>query len=200
MRVVAIEPHPLLARHLSRLFPRDVRVLSCALSDRVGHATLYLPSHQGRELDSRNSLEIGVNPGCELRTIEVETQTLDSLDLRDVAMMKIDVEGHELEVLRGAGQLLRRERPVLLVEIEERHHPGGSQVVFQLAEDHGYEGYFFWRDAWRSVTTFDPALHQRPDQVKQADAVKSSDYVNNFLFLREGQAARLGRPPGRPSS
>ena len=39
-----------------------------------------------------------------------------------VSLIKCDVEGHEGEVFRGAEQLLRQDRPILLFECEQRHN------------------------------------------------------------------------------
>ena len=60
---------------------------------------------------------------------EVELRTLDSYGFEDVAFIKIDVEGHEEAVLAGAGDTLVRAKPVLLIEIEERHNPGGLDRI-----------------------------------------------------------------------
>jgi FkbM family methyltransferase len=55
----------------------------------------------------------------------VEIRTLDDIDviaqLSKVNLVKIDVEGYELKVLKGARQLLRRHQPVLFVEIDDKN-------------------------------------------------------------------------------
>jgi FkbM family methyltransferase len=193
MRVVAVEPHPQLAGNLRRLLGRKVTVLPVALSDRPGQASLYLPSYQGRDLEARSSLEITANRGLAQREIKVETTTLDALALRDVAVIKIDVEGHELAVLRGGRRLIERDRPALLVEIEERHHPGGSAAVFALFDELDYRCYFFWRSRLHPLAEFEPARHQASDLVKQPGQAGSPDYVCNFLCIPAGDAALAAR-------
>jgi FkbM family methyltransferase len=197
MRVVAIEPNPLLAGNLRRLFPTDVRVVRRALSDHAGRRTFYLPALHQRELDSRGSLEAGANPGYALRPIEVETVPLDELGVEDVAIVKVDVEGHELAVLGGASELLRRERPSLLVEIEERHHPGGSATVFGFLAERDYECYFCWRDALWPIAAFDARRHQSARAVDPSEGSASADYVNNFLFVWRGNGELLRRLAAR---
>jgi FkbM family methyltransferase len=192
-RVVAIEPHPQLAGNLERLFAGRVTVLACALSDRPGRRRFFLPVFQGAQLDARGSLDPRANEGYLLQEIEVEATTLDSLALKDVAAMKIDVEGHERAVLDGGRELLRRDRPTLLVEVEERHHPGGSKDVFALLEDSGYAGYFFWRNTLWPLVLFDAARHQPEALVKRPGGAQSSDYANNFLFVSRDTPAVVSR-------
>jgi len=43
---------------------------------------------------------------------------IDSLNLRGVSLIKIDVEGHEEEVLKGATDTIKRERPILYIEAD----------------------------------------------------------------------------------
>jgi hypothetical protein len=50
-------------------------------------------------------------------------QRLDDFHPDDIGLVNIDVEGHELAVLRGAADTFARNRPTVLVEAEEHHHP-----------------------------------------------------------------------------
>jgi hypothetical protein len=52
--------------------------------------------------------------------------------------VKLDAEGAEYEVLRGARETLARCRPVLSVEIEERHRPGSTYAVPAFLDGLGY--------------------------------------------------------------
>ena len=103
--VIAIEPHPDLALRLRELLPSAVRVINIAASDRDGISDFHIPLVDGAEISSRSSLESSANMKMEARRIRVETRRLDSLMLaRDtVAIVKIDVEGHEMRTLKGAG-------------------------------------------------------------------------------------------------
>lgn len=51
-------------------------------------------------------------------TIEVESATLDSLvpDECEISVIHLDVEGHEVEVLEGANQLIKNNLPIIIVE------------------------------------------------------------------------------------
>lgn len=69
-------------------------------------------------------------------TIEVTVRTLDSLEELPVPdVIKIDAEGSEIEVLRGASGLLQRHRPTLLIELH-----GTNEGVARELERAGYLG------------------------------------------------------------
>jgi hypothetical protein len=51
----------------------------------------------------------------------VQLKTLDSFGIENVSFVKIDTEGHELEVLRGAVQTMSSNRPVAIIEVMDRN-------------------------------------------------------------------------------
>jgi hypothetical protein len=76
---------------------------------------------------------------------QVRLCRLDDLcrDMRGrISFVKIDVEGHELEVLRGGIETLRRHRPNLLIEIEQRHSPVPIFHTLDFLASLGYAGEF----------------------------------------------------------
>jgi FkbM family methyltransferase len=75
------------------------------------------------------------SPGDE----KVRLVTLDALDLRSCAVIKIDVEGMEAAVIAGAKRLIERYRPLLYVENNDRE--GSKRMARRLAEI-GYAGYW----------------------------------------------------------
>jgi len=119
-------------------------------------------------------------PGDGHVVVEVDVRTLDEYDLRNVCFIKIDVEGHELEVLKGGVRTIDRERPTLLVEIEQRHLACPMQVVFDYLGEFGYRGFFFHDGGLRALSEFSADLHQRLPFLPNGLA---RDYVNNFVFL-----------------
>jgi FkbM family methyltransferase len=181
-RVVALEPAADLARRVAAAYP-DVRVVEAAASDHLGTATLYLPA--GGPGVGTSSVEHGEGTGTTVRRV-----TVDSLDLTDVRFMKIDVEGHELPALRGAEQTVRRDRPLLLVEVEERIQPIDPVVV--LLAEWGYRAFVLPRDRWLPLDEFDLVTHQRAavGRVRQSFARRVvapwPRYVNMLLFRPEG--------------
>ena len=116
---------------------------------------------------------------------------LDSLDLQGVTAIKVDAEGAEAEVLRGAEATLRRCLPVLSVELEERHRAGCTRTVPAWLEGLGYRGFFALRGAWRPWQAFDAAVLQRA-AASPAEPMGPDPYINAFVFL---PPALADRPP-----
>jgi FkbM family methyltransferase len=125
----------------------------------------------------------------------VPVLALDDLALPKVTAVKLDAEGAEEEVLRGATATLRRCRPVLSIEIEERHRPGSTTRVPALLAELGYLGFYeFWGE-WRAIATFDAATMGRGSPSPAGFEV-SEPYIFSFYFVppeRRTELAKLAR-------
>ncbi|MGP4002241.1 FkbM family methyltransferase [Streptomyces sp. 8N706] len=188
-QVVTLEPVPHLARLLASTAPANVRVVQAAAADHAGVARLWLPPGGRGDRGLASLVRREVHGGA----IEVRCQPLDDLDLSDVTLIKIDVDGSELAVLRGAEWTLRRDRPALFVELEVRIQPFGA-VLSQLARL-GYRGWVLPERDWVPLASFDLAAHQRrtghvADHGLLRRALtpprRSVRYVNSVLFLPQG--------------
>src|SRR5947209_7026365 len=120
-QVHAFEPSQQMARLLRRTSARNVSVHEIALSDHDGDAELFIPQGDDGPVYGLASLGARTDPSTRLVSAHVPIARLDAVIDQDVAFVKIDVEGHELNVLNGAVELLERCQPVFLVEAEDRH-------------------------------------------------------------------------------
>jgi FkbM family methyltransferase len=184
-RVVVFEPSSL-HEVLSRTLPPATSVIAAGASDAHREAELWLPSPNGasRGISSLQRRDI------HSASITVPLVTVDSLDLHEVTFMKIDVEGHELPALHGAEQTIRRDRPRLLIEIEERLRPVES--VTGLLESWGYHGWVLSGRRWVPVGDFPLAARQARTAGTASRGLLGRAvwpfprYVNLVLFLPAG--------------
>ena len=187
----AIEPLPRLCSQLRRLFP-EAHILNLGLSESASKLTLKTPIIHGSPMWTRSTFEHFVEDdesGALLEEVRVTTLDLlcDELRIGDVACIKIDVEGHEKSALLGAAKTLETYRPLLLVEIEQRHHLEPIGNIFSLLEQSKYEGFFFdpSTTSLRPISDFSAETHQ------QREALGGPRYVNNFFFIDSADALSL---------
>jgi FkbM family methyltransferase len=144
--VFAFEPSPEYAPALGRVIAAtglaNVTFLGIALAERKGTVRFCTRDRTGHRLTGESRLANSSESG----DVEVPVETLDALvdrypRLAEVDLLKVDVEGAELLLFRGAEQLLRRRRPKIYSEIEDRHCDrfGWSRaVVLAYLADRGY--------------------------------------------------------------
>jgi FkbM family methyltransferase len=128
-----------------------------ALND-IGNAIAYPEACSDEEglvvippLDYGAELNFG---GVSVRTdadgvqgVKVRATPLDSLNLAACHLLKIDVEGFEAQVLRGAAATIRKFRPLLYVENDRAAH---QQEIISLIAELGYRQY------WHTPPLFSP--------------------------------------------
>ena len=117
-RVFSFEPcldtFAILSKNVESNGLRNVRLFGLALSNRDGEARLY---HHERGADK---FFLGTTTGNNLEFEEVMTRTLDSVfcdEMAGIDFIKIDVEGAEELVLRGAEKIINENHPTIILEI-----------------------------------------------------------------------------------
>ena len=175
--VYAFEPNPKIFRILKAGAGRapGVTVSPVALSDTSGRDVLRVPRNESGYSNQRATLHDGI-PGAFYAELEVETRRLDDERIDDVGFIKIDVEGYEFAVLDGAAETIRRDRPVLLIEIEEIHNQIPIETALERVCSLGYAAFAVIRGALTAIERFSPEANHRA-------AAKRADYVFNFIFL-----------------
>jgi FkbM family methyltransferase len=189
-RVVAFEPQPDLAQRLAEVC-RAIRL------DNVTVEAKAVYSHSGQQ---ELFLPLGHQPGASLARAAVEAENFTTLPVPlvsldeyfeasdRIALLKIDVEGAELDVFRGAERILRRHAPLLVFECENRHlAPGKVFDVFSYLTALGYEGSFISRHVVLPIAKFDAAIHQHQNGEY---FWKRKGYCNNFVFRKRINGAR----------
>lgn len=140
VEVWAFEPNPRtgVLLELNATLAPNVRVFKMGLSDSPGSATLHVPAD--------NIGMATLQPGAAGQAVACTLACLDELpELADrrVALVKIDVEGHEAPALRGGLQMLRRERPTVVFEqLASEVRPDGGSATLDVLRQAGYRR--FW--------------------------------------------------------
>jgi polyisoprenyl-phosphate glycosyltransferase len=173
-KVFCFEPvpatHARLARNvrLNGLEAR-IRTFDFGLSDKAGTVGFFLPASSGSVAASARNL----HPEQQVVRLSVRLEMLDDVAARErierVDLIKCDVEGAELQVLRGAKRIIERDNPVVFLEMLRKwslqfdYHPND---IIQLLHQSGY----------RCWAVGDGAL-------RQIDAVGEDTAETNYLFL-----------------
>lgn len=183
---VAIEALPELTARLRRRFP-DVQVIDIALGETSGKSVFYYvkgaPAFSGLREQDRPGGGVAV-------PIKVEIRRLDELDLKGKPFdfVKIDVEGAEYSVLRGGEKLIRRDRPLLLIEharIHCRSFETTPHMIYDLLDG--------WNFALFTLTLEGPLSRNRFTEI--VDNSAQSEYglsaETNFLSCHAEQTDQL---------
>jgi FkbM family methyltransferase len=191
-RVEAFEPNSSICESLRRALPDNVVLHNLALSDQRGSSELWSPDHNlGTE--GRSTLCATGHKGWVRQ--EVDTAPLDEFGFRDVGFVKIDVEGHELEVLRGATALLENQRPNLMIEVEQNQDSGAHMDdVFEFMATAGYRGTFLKNGSWLPLSALDRDTTRSLGEVDHSrgmlrNMLSRERYIHNFLFVPNGAEA-----------
>jgi FkbM family methyltransferase len=139
-RVVAFEAVPPVFDQLKKMESvyDNVMAINMAVSDFVGHSKFFV--------DDKRLSNSCFNDLVGGQEIEVTVTKLDAIfpAPSNIGFIKIDVEGTELDVLKGAEDILVRDKPNLMVEIYEPYTVPPIIGLFEyLMEDNGYACYFF---------------------------------------------------------
>jgi FkbM family methyltransferase len=175
----AFEPNPLLRERLDRRFRSHSRVMikDFGLGDRDGAFRLFVPYYKKWMYDGLASLKREVaadwlkdrvywyrEKHLTIREVECRIVRLDDLGLAPF-FLKLDVQGYELEALRGGERTLRAHEPILLVESPDE-----------------------------ATRAFLRALGYRPYSYEGGQLKRDGFGVTNTFFLTDGKAALLRQP------
>lgn len=141
--VYAYEPNPAMRWILNRVAARNVSVSPIALSDHTGEAQFAVPRSETKCHNNAGSLEVAhlSESRDAVVLLPVQAARLDDQGVSNVGFIKIDVEGHERELLLGARQVIARDRPVLLIEMMESLAPGATMSNLEYVEQLGYHSF-----------------------------------------------------------
>ena len=177
-KVHSFEPNPIIFKYINKnlkKFIKNIHLYNFALSNQNKTMNLKIPirnSNSNKEI-FEEYYEMGKatihneNNFENYENFEIQTKKIDELSFDNkISFIKIDVEGHELEVIEGAINTIKRDKPVLLVEIEKQYTKKEVAESINFINSLGYKSYFFNKKDLKSTTE-----------------LNNLDLFNNFIFF-----------------
>lgn len=146
--VMAFEPQPFVFQNLCANLALNAtdNVLAWPFACSAQAGTVWLPSPDYRRTGNFGAVSVRAQPldnGIEVPCVRLDDMTQG----RTVRLLKVDVEGFELQVLQGAERMLADHRPLLYVENDRVSH---SRALIEYLWTHGY------RLSWHISPLFNP--------------------------------------------
>jgi len=137
--VVSFEPvyHEVVVKNAKQnAILHSINIFPCALSNEEKQMQIFIPSKGCQSNTHINYGGTSFHPTEEMKGVGIEVQCcrLDDVYMGIPSIIKIDVEGHELQVLEGAQETIRKHKPALLIEI----HDFENNPVAKFIESLGY--------------------------------------------------------------
>ncbi len=177
--VYAFEANPLLYSKLVDGFKykKNIKIENAAVSSESGETELRIPIRDiAASFDNEEKYKLGtatIHKSNNLENEKFETiKAIKKISLDEynfehkIGFIKIDVEGHELEILNGAKKFIAQNMPTMLIEIEERHSGIQPHTAINEIEQLGYKCFFIDENFTLQVT-------KNPKDLQN----------NNFIFI-----------------
>ena len=98
---------------------------------------------------------------------QITSKKIDEFNFKNnISFIKIDVEGHELEVIKGGEEIISKNKPILLVEIEERYSQNKVSDTINYINKLGYISHYY-----------DNKI------LKKTSELNNLSLFNNYIFL-----------------
>lgn len=133
----------------------DIHLYGCALGDKNCVAGLNIHRGWGHDSIVHKQKDYTGN------TVEIDVRTLDSFAIENVGLIKIDTEGYEIPVLRGATKTILSNKPRLVIEVHEPIEKQQEEIT-AILKNFGYKWITLYR---RIVYPVNPQPHIIADPI-----------------------------------
>jgi FkbM family methyltransferase len=181
--VYCYEPNINMCRHLERVFIGEpIIIKNVAVSDKEGIIDFRVPRYSpgNSTIETGNTLKGFKN----ILVKKVKMITIDGEGLKNVGFVKIDVEGHELNVLKGMLVLINSLRPNLLIEVEDRHRHNAINDVRDFLKSINYNMLFLKQNKLLDIEDF---IADYQSDLKRG----GKEYINNFIAVHSSKIDEL---------
>jgi FkbM family methyltransferase len=143
--ILAVEPskynYPYLVHNTQNF--HNIKTIKKAASDSIGRCPIAAPTvlQRGREDIEYNTGLISVYGMSDTFRENVEASPLDNMVAKSVDWLKLDVEGYELAVLKGAEVILEQHRPIIQMEVKSANQGMGKSTAYKLLHHVTKAGY-----------------------------------------------------------
>ncbi len=177
-KVHSFEPNPLIFKYINenlKKISNNIDLYNFALSNKNSVLDLKVPIRD-KKFDKENYEEhylMGratiheLNNFQDYEKFEITSKKIDDFNFdNEISFIKIDVEGHEIEVIEGGKSIIKKNKPVLLVEIEERHSKKNVHHSIDYINGLGYNSHIY-----------------DENDLKKTSELKNMKLFTNFIFL-----------------
>ena len=174
----SFEPNPLLFPYLEKNLKKIIsnkKLNNFALSNDSGITELKLPL-RSKSIFQDNIEELfqlgaaTMHPKNKIenyKKVDIKKKKLDEIKIENkIGFIKIDVEGHEKNVIQGGLETLKKNKPILLVEIEERHTKTPVIEIIKFINKIGYKTYI-----------------SKEESLIDIEKINNYSKENNFFFM-----------------
>ena len=177
-KVHAFEPNPIIFNYINKNLKKIIKNISLynyALSNKNGILDLKVPIRNSNfsKINFEEYYQMGKatihskNNFDKFDRFQINTRKIDEFNFdNNISFIKIDVEGHELEVIEGAKLTIKKNKPILLVEIEEKYSKKKVIESINYINSLGYEAFYYDSKALEDISK-----------------LKNFELFNNFIFL-----------------
>jgi FkbM family methyltransferase len=179
-KVYAYEPNPVMRDYLKKVVRKNVAISECGLSDKPGEAQFTIPNSKKGYRHTAGTLEPKLYEKDAVQ-FTIKSVRLDDEPVENVGFIKMDIEGHELAALAGAQKILRRDKPVMLIEVREELNGTPIEQALAQVESYGYLAFALKDEQICHWRTLDLGWF-RKDPVKPPPGER----ILNFIFFPKG--------------
>lgn len=182
--IFAFEPNKKLFSRLKRIFP-EVEIHPFAISDTNGMLEFKIPIINGKKYNSRGTLIVNYRENDEEKHITEKVKVIKLDDWEKINkfpkldFIKIDVEGNEMKTLYGAKETIKKHKPILMVEMEQRHHNKPLFEMISEIESWDYSAHFLNRNNFEVERINENIILQQSENILK----NKEQYINNIIFL-----------------
>jgi FkbM family methyltransferase len=167
-RVYSFEPIPetykYLEHNVRKLRYNNIITFQCAASSQSGDAVMEIPQDMSGSENFYQSRIVDVNGNRGgRRVVTVSKCRADDIfkdNMESISFIKIDVEGHELDVIQGAEGLISRSKPSMLIEVggDPDLEGGAARLLFDTLQKNGYDSCIMKNGVLQRRNTGDTAV------------------------------------------